>query len=137
MMLTQMITVMSSSASAQSADASTASLIGSFLSMVVLFVLFYFIFMRPQRKKEKETQEMRNNIEIGDEIVTIGGIVGIVVRKTNEDTIVLETGGDRNKIRVKLWAVQENITAKEKASSAVSEEKNISEKKKNKKSDEN
>lgn len=131
-MLTQMITVMSSSASAQSAEVSTASLIGSFLPMVIIFVLFYFIFMRPQRKKEKETQEMRDNIEIGDEIVTIGGIVGIVVRKTNKDTIVLETGGDRNKIFVKLWAVQENTTAKEKASSAVSEEK-----KKNKKSDEN
>lgn len=136
-MMPQMITVMSSSTSTQSGEVSTASIIGSFLPMVIILVLFYFIFMRPQRKKEKETQEMRSNIEIGDEIVTIGGIVGIVVRKTSEDTIVLETGGDRNKIRVKLWAVQENITAKEKASATISEEKNTSEKKKNKKSEEN
>lgn len=121
-MLTQMITVMA--ASTQDAqEISTASIIGSFLPMVIILCFFYFIFMRPQKKKEKETQEMRDNLEIGDEVVTIGGIVGIVVRKTGEETIVLETGGDRNKIRVKLWAIQENLTAKEKAASAVSEEK--------------
>lgn len=136
MMLTQMFTVMSSSTAAAGQEVGTAQLIGSLLPMVIILVLFYFIFMRPQRKKEKETEAMRSNIEIGDEIVTIGGIVGIVVRKTGEDTIVLETGGDRNKIRVKLWAVQDNITAKEKASAtkAVSEEKDNS--KKNKKSSE-
>lgn len=124
-----MLTLMT--ASSASTQAGTASIIGSLLPMVIILLFFYFIFMRPQKKKEKETEQMRNNLEIGDEIVTIGGIVGIVVRKTNEDTVVIETGGDRNKIRVKLWAVQENITAKEKAS-AVSEDKPEKKKKKDK-----
>ena len=77
--------------------------------LLLIFVVFYFIMIRPQKKKEKQAQEMRNNVQIGDEITTIGGIVGIVVRK-NEDSIVLETGGDRSKIRVKNWAIQSNDT---------------------------
>lgn len=108
-----MMTVMTTTA--QSGEMTAASLIGSLLPLVIIMLFFYFVFMRPQKKKEKETEEMRSSLEIGDEIVTIGGIVGIVVRKTSEDTVVIETGGDRNKIRVKLWAVQENLTAKEKA----------------------
>lgn len=75
------------------------------LPLVLLLVLMYFLFMRPQKKKEKETTQMRKNLQIGDEVTTIGGIVGIIVRKT-EDTVVLETGGDRSKIRVKLTAIQ-------------------------------
>ncbi len=122
MNLTEMLTVMTATATTGEMD--TASLIGgTILPMVIMLVFFYFIFIRPQKKKEKETQDMRSNIEIGDEIVTIGGIVGIVVRKTNEETVVIETGGDRNKIRIKLWAVQDNLTAKEKAKVEVSEEK--------------
>ncbi|HBN10609.1 MAG TPA: preprotein translocase subunit YajC [Ruminococcus sp.] len=124
-----MLTLMTTSSANTQAD--PGAIIGSLLPMVIILLFFYFIFMRPQKKKEKETEKMRNNLEIGDEIVTIGGIVGIVVRKTNEDTVVIETGGDRNKIRVKLWAVQENIIAKEKAS-AVSEDKPEKKKKKDK-----
>lgn len=134
MMLTQMMTVMTASTAA-SGDVSTASIIGSFLPMVIIIVFFYFIFMRPQKKKEKETQQMRSSLEIGDEVVTIGGVVGIVVRKTSEETVVIETGGDRNKIRIKLWAIQENLTAKEKAS-AISDEKKEEKADKKKKKDE-
>ncbi len=60
---------------------------------------------------------MQSNIEIGDEIVTIGGIVGMVIRK-GDDNIVIETGGERNKMRIKLWAVSENTTALERAKEA-------------------
>lgn len=52
---------------------------------------------------------MRNSLQVGDEIVTVGGVVGLVV-SIKEDTVVLETGGDRSKIRVKRWAIQENLT---------------------------
>ena len=57
---------------------------------------------------------MRENLEIGDEIITAGGIVGLVV-SIKEDTVVIETGSDRSKIRIAKWAVAQNITAKEKA----------------------
>ena len=57
---------------------------------------------------------MQDNVQIGDEIVTYGGMVGIVVRK-GEDNVVIETGGEKNKIRIKTWAISENTTAKEKA----------------------
>ena len=72
---------------------------------------------------------MQDSIQVGDEIVTIGGIVGMVVRK-GDDNVVIETGGERNKLRIKLWAVSENTTAKEKAAAAKSDAK--AEKKKRK-----
>ena len=76
---------------------------------VLLIVVFYFVLIRPQRKRDKETQRMRNSLQVGDEVVTVGGVVGLVV-SIKEDTVVLETGGDRSKIRVKRWAIQENLT---------------------------
>lgn len=79
------------------------------LPLVVLVVFMYLLMIRPQKKKEKEQNEMRDNLQIGDEVTTIGGITGIIVRK-GEDTVVIETGGDRSKIRVKTWAVSENLT---------------------------
>lgn len=79
------------------------------LPMVVLVVFMYLLMIRPQKKKEKEQKEMRDNLQIGDEVTTIGGITGIIVRK-GEDTVVIETGGDRSKIRVKTWAISENLT---------------------------
>ena len=93
--------------------AQQASMTGSIIYMIfsfgLLIVVFYFFMIRPQKKKEKEAKQLRDNLQIGDEVTTIGGITGIVVRKT-EDTVVIETGGDRSKIRVKLWAISENAT---------------------------
>ena len=87
--------------------------ISAILQMVLPFVLiigvFYFMMIRPQRKREKETQDMRSKIEVGDEIVTSGGIVGRVV-SIKEDSVVLETGSDRSKIRIMRWAIQTNNT---------------------------
>lgn len=88
-----------------------------FLPLIAVIVIFYFLLIRPQKKKDKEAKAMRENIQIGDEIMTIGGIVGLVVRKS-EDTVVIETGGDKSKLRIKAWAVQENITLTEKANAA-------------------
>lgn len=87
----------------------TLAMILQLAPLLLIFVVLYFIMIRPQKKKEKQAQEMRNNVQIGDEITTIGGIVGIVVRKS-DDSIVIETGGDRSKLRVKNWAVQSNDT---------------------------
>lgn len=119
--------------------ASTGSVITQMvIPMVLIIVVFYFILIRPQKKKDKEAKAMRENIQIGDEIMTIVGIVGLVVRKS-EDTVVIETGGDKSKLRIKNWAVQENITLTEKANAAKAARANeimeARQKKKEKKSD--
>ena len=91
---------------------------GSSMSMIIMLVamfgLMYFMMIRPQKKKQKEDQMMRDNIQPGDEITTIGGICGRVV-SVKEDSYVIETGADRNKMKITKWAVQMNNTANEKA----------------------
>ena len=77
----------------------------SIIMMVVLIAVFYFLLIRPQKKRDKEVQKMRENIEIADEIVTIGGMVGKVVHVTG-DKLTFETGEDRVRIEVTKWAVQ-------------------------------
>ena len=84
----------------------TVELLSTLALPVLLLVVFYFFMIRPQNKKEKKANEMRNSIEVGDGIVTIGGIVGHVA-SIKEDTFALETGADRVKIRFKRWAIQE------------------------------
>lgn len=85
----------------------------SFLIIIVLmFVVMYFFTIRPQKKKQKEEQEMRDNINVGDEITTIGGICGRVVN-VKEDSVVFETGPDRSKMKITRWAIQTNNTANE------------------------
>lgn len=78
----------------------------SFGSIVVMIALLYFLMIRPQNKKEKKAAEMRNSIEVGDSVTTIGGITGHVA-SIKEDTFVLESGSDRVKMRFKRWAIQE------------------------------
>lgn len=81
---------------------------------ILLLVFLYFIMIRPQQKQEKQTREMQKNLQVGDEVVTIGGIVGIVLRVEDAtETVVLETGSDRLKIRLKQDAIKENVTAAE------------------------
>ena len=70
-----------------------------------LLLVFYFFMIRPQRKQEKETQTMRNNLAVGDEIVTIGGIVGIIVAISGEDTITIISSRDRTRIQLLKSAV--------------------------------
>lgn len=76
------------------------------LMMAVMVGALYFLMIRPQKKKEKQATELRNSIEIGDEVTTIGGIVGRVVN-VKEDTFVLETAGERSRMRFKRWAIQD------------------------------
>ena len=86
---------------------------GGMLSMlfplILMFVIFYFLIIRPENKKKKKTEEMRSSLSLGDEITTIGGLVGKIVQVT-EDTITFETGEDRVRIQVKKWAI--STTAK-------------------------
>ena len=112
-MFNHQLLLMSGEAAAECGSVMAAIL--SFAPIVVVLIVFYFLLIRPQQKKDKEDRAMRENLEIGDEIVTIGGIVGLVV-SIKEDTVVIETGSDRSKIRILKTAVSQNITAKEKAS---------------------
>ena len=86
----------------------------SILFLVVIFVVFYFFLIRPENKRKKKLNEMRSALSIGDEIVTIGGIIGIIV-SMKEDSLVIETGSDRSKVRLARWAISgKNTTAEPK-----------------------
>ena len=91
--------------------------------MVILFAVMYFLMIRPQKKRQKEEQEMRNALEIGDEIVTIGGIVGRVVT-IRENDLIIETGADQRQKEIE--AARE--AAKEKKASKKSDKKEGSDK---------
>ena len=86
----------------------TAANDGSMMTLVITMVLtlglMYFMIYRPQKKQQKKDTEMRNALDIGDDVTTIGGIVGRVVA-IKEDTFVLETGSDRMKIRFRRSAI--------------------------------
>lgn len=89
-----------------------------------LFAALYFFVLRPNSKKKKEEAEMRNALEIGDEITTIGGIMGrIVAIKDEEDALIIETGPDRVKMKFKKWCISSVDTVKEAPESKVTEKK--------------
>lgn len=81
---------------------------GSWITIVMLLVLvvvFYFFMIRPQKKQEKETNAMRNGLQVGDEITTIGGIIGKIV-SIKDETVVIETTHNCTKIRILRTAVR-------------------------------
>ncbi len=73
--------------------------------IVGLFALMYFFMIRPQKKQEKKINEMRENLQVGDEITTIGGIIGRVV-SIKDETVLIETGRDKVKIRFLRSAIR-------------------------------
>ena len=82
----------------------TESYISLFFTLALMLVLLYFMIYRPQKKQEKKDAAMRAALEIGDQVITIGGVVGRVVA-IKDDTFVLETGADRVKIRFTKSAI--------------------------------
>ena len=95
----------------------------SLLPLLILIVAMYFLMIRPQKKKDKEIKEMRNSLQVGDEIVTIGGICGKIV-KTKEETIVIQVGADKVKFEMMRWSVS---TVKSKSHRAKEEEVSVEE----------
>ena len=92
----------------------SGSMWSSIIMMALIIVVFWFFIIRPQRKKDKETAKMRSELQVGDEIVTIGGIIGIIV-SMKEESLVIETGSDRSKVRLARWAISgKNTTAEPK-----------------------
>ena len=75
------------------------------LGIVFLFVIMYFFMIRPQKRQQQEDAMMRDSLAVGDEVTTIGGIIGKVV-SIKEETFVLETTKDRTKIRFLKGAIR-------------------------------
>ena len=92
----------------------------SIIIMVVLLVVMYFMLIRPQNKKDKQDREMRSNLQVGDEIMTVGGIYGKVVR-IREDRLTIASGAEKTKLEITKTAVANKV--EEKAGKTVSEEK--------------
>ena len=72
--------------------------------LVLMFAMLYFFMSRPENKRKKEAEKMRNSLAVGDEITSIGGITGTIC-SVKENTIVIETGADRVRIEFTKWAV--------------------------------
>ena len=84
---------------------------GSTIIMLVgMIAVFYFLLIRPENKRKKEAEQMRSSVKNGDEVTTIGGIVGKVVN-VKEDKFVIETGADQVRIELAKWALSTNETA--------------------------
>lgn len=107
------------------------------LLMIGMFAIMYFVMIRPQKKRQKEEMEMRNAIDVGDEVTTIGGICGRVV-SVKENHLIIESSSAGSKIQILRGAVQSNDTANarlqaEREAARAEAEKAKEEKKKNKK----
>lgn len=104
--------VSSTASGSDSGSGSIAGLIPMLVIWGIVIAALYFIMIRPQRKKAKEEKQMRENLQVGDEVVTIGGIYGRVI-SLKEDTMVIESKSDHSKITVARWALQSNLTVHE------------------------
>ena len=82
---------------------------GSIIMIVAMIAIMYFLMIRPENKRKKEAQNMRDSLAVGDEITTIGGITGTICA-VKDNTIVIETGADRVRIELTKWAVSSKGT---------------------------
>jgi len=99
----------------------------SLVLMVLLIAMIYFMMIRPQKKKEKADKEMRDALKVGDEVITIGGIIG-KVEKISEKSIIISTSAGKNKIEFLKSAIASvsskdpNAASKPAAKEAAKEE---------------
>lgn len=80
------------------------------IMIVLMLAMLYFLMIRPENKRKKEAQNLRDSLTVGDQITTIGGITGTIC-KVDENTIVFETGADRVRLEVTKWAVSSKTAA--------------------------
>ncbi len=103
------------------------------LIMLVLFIaIFYFMILRPEKKKKKDAEDLRNSLHKGDKITTIGGITGKIV-DIKDEKIVIETGEDQVRMELQKWAVMTNETAEKEKSKRAEEAKQAAQKAKEEK----
>ncbi|MEG0923836.1 MAG: preprotein translocase subunit YajC [Anaerovoracaceae bacterium] len=89
--------------------------------LLLLLVIMYFLLIRPQKKKEKSVTEMRNSLNVGDEVVTIGGICGKIV-KTKDESIVIQVGADKVKFEMMRWSISSVVNPSKIAKQSVEED---------------
>ncbi|MCI8602916.1 MAG: preprotein translocase subunit YajC [Ruminiclostridium sp.] len=85
------------------------TLLTTLLPIVLMVVIFYFLLIRPEKKRSKKMKDMLDNLQVADEVVTTGGIIGRVL-SVKEDTVLIETGSDRTRLRVLRSSIAENRT---------------------------
>jgi preprotein translocase subunit YajC len=93
----------------------------TFGPLLLLIVIMYFLLIRPQRKREKSVNEMRKGLQVGDEIITIGGLCGKIV-KTKDETIIVQVGADKVKFEMMRWAVSKVVDSNGRVAPKVSEQ---------------
>jgi len=93
----------------------------SLIVLVIFIAIMYFLMIRPQKKRDKQIQEMRSSLSVGDEIITIGGICGKIV-KTKDETIVIQVGADKIKFEMMRWSVSSVVNPSNKPRPNVLEE---------------
>lgn len=97
----------------QSPDAAQGNtvlgLLTTLLPIALMVVIFYFLLIRPEKKRSKKMREMLDNLQVADEVVTTGGIIGRVL-SVKEDTVLIETGSDRTRLRILRSSIAENRT---------------------------
>ena len=109
-----MLTVFAEETAASTDTTAASSFLASpwitIIMLVAMVAIFYFLIIRPQKKQEKQTAEMRSSIKAGDEIVTIGGIIGTVII-VRDDKLMIETGNDKTKLTILKSSVREVLSA--------------------------
>ena len=110
------------------------------ITVIAMIGIFYFMLIRPENKRKKEAEQLRSSVKVGDQVTTIGGIIGTVVN-VKEDKFVMETSADQVRIEFAKWALSTNDTAnaaaKEQAKKAAEEKAKAKAAKKAKKSFDN
>ena len=99
-----------------------SSMSATVIMLIVMVAIFYFMLIRPENKRKKEAEQLRSSLKVGDQITTIGGIVGTVVN-VKEDKFVIETSADQVRLELQKWALSTNdsaaAAAKEEAAKAA------------------
>ncbi len=83
-----------------------SSILTLVIPLAIIVIVFYFFILRPQKKQDKEVAEMRDSINLGDIVITVGGIVGRVIR-IKDDMMLIETGGGKTRLQIEKRSVRE------------------------------
>jgi preprotein translocase subunit YajC len=84
--------------------------IATLLPLILLIVIMYFMLIRPQKQREREINDMRRNVRKGDNVITIGGICGEIVKVKDEDVLTIQVGADKTRFDIMRWAVSKLVT---------------------------
>ncbi|MDR7856432.1 preprotein translocase subunit YajC [Tissierella sp.] len=94
--------------------------LSGFLLPIGFLVIFYIFAIRPQKKKETQVKEMRNSLRVGDEVITIGGIMGKII-KVKEDMVTIEVGAAKTKLDMTKWSIGSVVNKNESKNSKTEE----------------